>query len=556
MPRFAPDRLAFVRSWFAPGERLYFGLLVLLHLVPVWTCAYFLTLDGPSHVYNAWLWKTLLLNPQHPFHQYVTFNLQPEPNFLSHVLLAAAMTVLSPAAADKVVLTLYVAGLPLAMRYLLRAWQPAAGFLAVLVLPFVYSMVLQFGFYNFCLSLVLLLVVLGYWRRHVAFPQERGRRTLGLALWVTGLYFAHPLTYLVAGLVLGLFALEQVLADGRRDGSDGQFSRLLRELGTLLAAFAPTLGLLGWYLLRQGATGPAPPAATDVGAHVVDWVLLEPLRIMGTAEGTYRGLVAGLLGGLLLYALVQHLGRRAVARAGAWALAVGGLAGAYVAMPDAMAGGSIVPPRLGLCSYLLLIGLLGTVVYPRRLRLFIAVVGGSVAVLLLGFRYGRYQTLATGLDEYLSAAPYLRPGATLAALTYGHITRMPNGKRFDSYVHSFPYAAGYLGVERGVFNFENYEASTGYFPLRWRPGAKLLSTSDETPSALDLSAVPRSRWPDYVLLWARKTQAVPTANARVVAAQLESAYRLAYRSATGLLELYERTPERTPGDRPTKEASK
>ena len=231
---------------------------------------------------------------------------------------------------------------------------------------------------------------------------------------------------------------------------------------------------------------------------------------------------------------------QAVAVAGAWAVAIIGLAVAYIWMPDAIAGGSIVRPRLALCSYLLVLGLLSTVPYPRRLQQFILGVGGLLAVLLLGFRYSHYRTLATGIDEYRSAAPYLRPGATLAALTYGNVTHMPNGKTYDSYINPFPHAAGYLSVERHLFNFENYEAQTGYFPLVWRPGAALLTDTQGAPAVFDLAAYPLVRWPDYVLLWGRTTQTVPTANAQVVAAQLARAYQLVYSSPTGLLELYAR----------------
>ena len=157
-------------------------------------------------------------------------------------------------------------------------------------------------------------------------------------------------------------------------------------------------------------------------------------------------------------------------------------------MPDAIADRSIVRPRLALCSYLLMLGLLSTVPYPRQLQQFISGVGGLLAVLLLGFRYSHYRTLATGIDEYRSAAPYLRPGATLAALTYGNVTHMPNGKTYDSYINPFPHAAGYLSVERRLFNFKNYEAQTGYFPLIWRPGTALLTDNQGIPAVFDLAA--------------------------------------------------------------------
>ena len=59
----------------------------------------------------------MALNTSHPFHHYLAFDFQPKPNYLSHVLLAGALTVLPPWLADKVVLTLYVVGLPVALRY-------------------------------------------------------------------------------------------------------------------------------------------------------------------------------------------------------------------------------------------------------------------------------------------------------------------------------------------------------------------------------------------------------------------------------------------------------
>ena len=435
---------SFLGSFFSSGERVLFSILVLVHVLPVWAFRYFPTTDGPAHLYNAWLWKTLALNASHPFHHYLAFNFQPEPNYLSHVLLAGALTVLPPWLADKVVLTLYVAGLPIALRYWLRSWQPAAKFLAVLGLPFVYSMVFQFGFYNFCLSLVLLLVVLGYWRRHLYTSRWAPCRVAGLAGWLTLLYFSHPLTYLVAGLVLGLMVLERALvltASGRRTWSGG---RLVDGLASLALACFPTLPLLIWYLWHQQPEADAPTVAATLNTwqRLNDWLLLEPLRFMGSAEATYRLILAVLLGGLLGYAGWQHLRRQAVAVAGAWAVAIIGLAVAYIWMPDAITGGSIVRPRLALCSYLLVLGLLSTVPYPRRLQQFILGVGGLLAVLLLGFRYSHYRTLATGIDEYRSAAPYLRPGATLAALTYGNVTHMPNGKTYDSYINPFPTPRG------------------------------------------------------------------------------------------------------------------
>ncbi|MGI4875006.1 MAG: hypothetical protein ACRYFX_27945 [Janthinobacterium lividum] len=49
-------------------EKTAFWLLLGLHLLPIWSYRYFPTSDGPTHLYNAWLWKTMLLHPGHAAH--------------------------------------------------------------------------------------------------------------------------------------------------------------------------------------------------------------------------------------------------------------------------------------------------------------------------------------------------------------------------------------------------------------------------------------------------------------------------------------------------------
>ncbi|MGI4834000.1 MAG: hypothetical protein ACRYFK_11115 [Janthinobacterium lividum] len=82
-----------------------------------------------------------------------------------------------------------MAGLPLALRYLLRAGRSDASWLVVLGFPLIYGVVLLWGFYNFCLSLVILLWALGYWRRMQ--PGGRPGAVAALAVLLTLLFLAH-----------------------------------------------------------------------------------------------------------------------------------------------------------------------------------------------------------------------------------------------------------------------------------------------------------------------------------------------------------------------------
>lgn len=513
--------------------------MVLLHLLPLWSFRYFATTDGPSHLYNAWATKVLLTHTPHPVHQAFAINSGPVPNYLTQVLLVSALHLLPPWLAEKLVQTLYVVGLPLALRYVVRAWRPGAGFLALLAFPLVYSAVFQYGFYNFCLSVVLFLVVLGYWRRHFFARLPTLRHVVGLVSLLLVLYFAHPLPYLLAGFVVGLCVLEEAW---RLPGPASRLTYLRTRLSILLIACLPSLLLMGWYLSQPTVEELVSVVSIGPGQLLHDWVMLEPLRFMGSAEGTYRKLLATLLFGMVGYVGWCHARGRALAPGGALALAAGLLVLAYVLLPDALLGGSILRPRLGLLSYLLLIGLLATVSYPRWLRQAVVGVVVVVAVLLLGFRYGKYRTLATGMDEYRTATSYLRPGASIASFSYGAISRMPNGKAYQSYIDVFPHATGYLGVERQLLNLENYEAHTGYFPVVWRPGQAVMTDRDEQPPRINWQTTPRTQWPDYVLLWGRNVQVVPTTNAQQLESHLAQHYHLVYRSPTKLLELYSEGP--------------
>lgn len=521
-------------------EQAAFWLLLVLHILPLCAGRYFPTADGPTHLYNAWLWKAMLLQPAHPAHQVLAFNHHPEPNYLSHLLLAGLLTLGPPWLAEKLLLLLYVVGLPLALRYALRsARQAGAGWLAVLGFPFVYSVVLVWGFYNFCLSLVLLLLASGYWQRHTG--RWRAATIIGLAGLLTLLYTAHPMTYLVSGLLLGLLALTAHRA---------RPAQLLAELGILLLTHFPTLLLLAWYAAHKGTATSQPALA--YGTNLWEWFRLEPIHYFGSAEASYRWLLAG-----LLTAAVGVAGRRILRRpvtgwpVVAWGLGLLLLLGAYVALPDAIAGGSIIRPRWGLLSYLSLLAGLATVPWSPRWRLLGLGAGTLVAALLLGFRLPKFRAFQAGVAEYQALAPYLRPGATILPIAYGPQNSLPEALAIDTYIPALSEAVNYLAVEQQLISYDNYEALTGYFPLVWQPGKTPLLPTTVRPARLAPFLSEPAYLPTYVLLQGRlAAPSEDTTNAALIAAYLTHfRYKLRYRSPNSLLELYARPAALRPSAR-------
>jgi hypothetical protein len=221
------------------GRGWGFGALVLLNLLPVWAFPYVPTQDGPAHLANALILKEY--GTAHTrYHEFFDLCWEPVPNWTTHLFLAGLMYAFPPLVAHKILVSLYVVGFAFAFRYFLAALGKETGQLAPAGLLFVYNRCFLTGFYNYCLSLILFWIILGYCLRR--------RETFGLAdsvllMVLFGLaYFTHLLGYLLAGA--GAAWILAASAPHR-----------LRKLGYLALALLPTGWLAAAMLLEPGALG-------------------------------------------------------------------------------------------------------------------------------------------------------------------------------------------------------------------------------------------------------------------------------------------------------------
>lgn len=94
-----------------PGFRS--GIILVLAMTPalaaIWTVPWFVTQDGPAHVYNAQI-LARSFDPGSPFRDVYTIRWQPIPNWIGHLALAGLVAVVPPWVADRILISLTLAG--------------------------------------------------------------------------------------------------------------------------------------------------------------------------------------------------------------------------------------------------------------------------------------------------------------------------------------------------------------------------------------------------------------------------------------------------------------
>jgi hypothetical protein len=183
-------------------EKTLFFIVVLINTYPVLKYHYFPTLDGPQHLYNARLMLEMFQGNSY-LSDFFQWNHFPVPNYTGHALLALFQLFLKPYLAEKLLLVIYVTGLPYAFRFLINTLPTKQTLTSFLIFPFVYSYMFYLGFYNFSLALILLFFTIGLWIKF----RERLTFLRGLLLFflcaIT--YFSHLSVFLT--LVVSLFSV-------------------------------------------------------------------------------------------------------------------------------------------------------------------------------------------------------------------------------------------------------------------------------------------------------------------------------------------------------------
>ncbi len=472
--------------FYKPLKRIPYILLYLLGaLLIAWPWLAFDYLFAPDqyvHGYNACVLRTMLSDANSYFSSWFRFNTFPEPNLITHWLLAILTQVLPLHLAEK---TLVVA-LAALNAYAFLGDRPSSSpasylwstTLALLALQFWFGATWQLGFVNFLIGMAAALAGLTH----------TTQRTWSIPLWAIAIYFCHPVALLY---FIGTVGLRSLLAAGFFEAPVAKTRQLWRPLlMRYVLWFGLPLLLLAAYLLTHSEM------STLAGAS--PWRLLgliythNDLALYNPAELPFAKLVALLAVVISLVGAVYMLRHRnpssTLALVGASVILA-----AIMLVPDYLAGGAYIHQRL--MPILFIWGLYCTARFvpaPKRI-LVPALCALGILFCASGLTIQRLPVLAKAerlldeLQQFANVIPARSSVLPAAASSFGLSGDLQLSPK--PMLHHF---AAVIPCERELVLLDNYEAFVGYFPLQWQPNCDPFAAMTRGVEAHPLALSPTS----------------------------------------------------------------
>lgn len=511
---------------------------IVLCMVQLGLPTWYLTGDGPCHVANAQVLHDMWQNKHTAFYSgFYTLNKQLNPNWITHLLLALLLNVTDGFTAEKILQSSIIVSFVGAFYLLLRRLNSHAALWPLVIFIFAFQNAFSKGFYNFSLSLSFFCIVVYSW---LLYLEKRSLRQLALVVALLLLtWFTHPVAFVFSVFTCGFLAISYRLARA----IDNNIA-LAKVMGGLLLGTIPVLLLFLKFSDREGGLA---------SIHLVYnwarwWHFARMAYLFNFAEN--EKIVLGIAGWALIILFCAALWLRTIQRNGInkydglIAAVVAGLL-FFFCFPDWMLGGGLFSMRAALLTYVLICCCCAYMPLPRQVQNTAGALLFVSYVALFAIRLPVMEESTKELADHLQISEMIKPNSVVLPLNLAPAGKGSNGKTIVYDNNIFCHAAQYLSAGKPVIVLDNYEAHTGYFPLKWKdesdPYIHLGNIEAVPPTANIREYETRAGIKvDYVALYNNDTSFVQDAGFAGLMLYLSEQYHMIYSSATGQTILYQR----------------
>lgn len=525
------------------GKLVYYFLVVgiILCLLQIWLPAYYVTGDGPCHLYNSAILSDLNSGNSF-FSSFFQSNFRPNPNWLTSVLLMGALLAFKAATAEKVFLTIYLAVLFGGHLLMLKKLKAEASLWPLAMLIFVFHHTLAKGFYNFTLGTALYPYMVWAWLRYI--DNKNVLNTFLFFFCSLILFFTQLLPFIVAFITCGMLIVSYTAAGEQRDVHRPAIF-LLKHVAALVILTSPFL--LMAYLFADSGGG----LRMHIGLHLYPLRELAEFKYLISTSDRER-IFASIAGITFISVLLAGLWRRfrigSVNKYDGFILSLIFITILYVTVPEQFMGRDIlITMRLQLYIFML-----AFFIASYSVKVKVANAGGGILFLcfLALFNQRIKVQLAAGrvMQQITEVGVYIAPNSIVLPLCFAPEGRDEYNKPVATRNYLFSHATHYLGCGKNVLLLDNYEALTGYFPLLWRnmvnPYTHLSTCEgfEGLPPSADIRHYEQVAGVNvrYVLRLFYNPDYLNKGHYRSLDSQIVNGYHLVKRSSAGSAELFER----------------
>ena len=513
-------------------SRIFFYLVLLLNLVYVCFTRFYPSMDGPSHLYNANI-IFQLVKGNAALSEFFTINHMPVPNWTSHLILAVLRLIFPAWLAEKAFLILYVSGMALSFRYLIKISNPGNISLSILIFPFIYSFLFHLGFYNFVFSFILLFTTFGYWLRHHS--SERIYHWLILFLLISLTYFTNLLVFGFLGLTLGLYIVSYSYDIIRNNSMKEGLRFGISKMSLLLLVSLPGLVFMIIFMTQSHFNTSGQSLPSNV---LIKWFYdVRPLIVYNyEKEVIYTSqfmpiILATLIIGIIANRKSKHKDLSCLSKSDILLIPIVALVFLFFFYPNS-SGAGMMSDRFALMLYIFVLIWVISRSAPTILNPFIVTV--TLVFLYLLMRQHLYNDIKR-LDKHASEI-------NIAGRQIEKNSLVLPVNLTEDWLE--PHFYHYLGIDNPMIILKNYEASVGWFPVRWNKHKmpNVLLGNRQSVSGINWISnknSPVKRQIDYIAIYGR-TSKINDPKWKDLHAIMDSGFKMIYKSDDNYIVIYKK----------------
>lgn len=524
-----------------PRVKLLYALMIagtFMCLFQIWWPAYYVTGDGACHLYNAHILHSWYNNTDVSFYkEYYTLVTDPNPNWLSHILLSLLMYVAPAVIAEKILLSLYAALVITGFYKLLKFTSGSSSYWISVVFLFVFHHTLAKGFYNFSLGTAMYFWMVLCW---LVFIEKKNVLNTTLFFVVSGItFFAQLLPFVFGVITCSMLA---VSFTATQQNKLPFINRLLQNQLVLGILCAPFIALMFWFTSSQGGLN------IHLQHHfyrIIELIQFKYLICASNGEELFAGITGLAVISLFIYSIIYRIAHKQyLHKYDGLLYAVMFISFVYLFFPeDFMQRAILISMRAQLFVMVLAVVIIG-IALPQKIK---NAGGWILFACFCGLTITRVQVMqeaSVAVTDINSVATHIKPYSVVLPVNLSPNGENKNGTLIADRNYIFSHAFEYSGCYKPMIMLDNYEANTGYFPLIWQysrnPYVHLSNSAEGQPTSVRFADYRASAGilPNYVLIYGSGNRQHPDAEYNAFNDSLQLYYQQQAVSASGLTRLF------------------